>query len=63
MDAIRESAGIELDEKTYDKMLKDLMDEEDYDSMTEVYEDYERSELEDYFLEELVKDYLVSANS
>jgi hypothetical protein len=44
-------------------MLKNFMDEEEYDSMSEVYEDYEKSELEDYFMEELVKDYLVSVNS
>ncbi|MCR4945629.1 MAG: hypothetical protein K5929_01635 [Lachnospiraceae bacterium] len=63
IDAIREKAGIVLDSSTYDKMLKDFMDEEEYGSMTEVYEDYEKSELEDYFMDELVKDYLVSVNS
>ena len=63
MDAIRVSENIKLDSATYDKMLKNFMDEEEYDSMSEVYEDYEKSELEDYFMEELVKDYLVSVNS
>ena len=63
IDAIRVSEGIELDSATYDKKLKDFMDEEEYDNMTEVYEDYEKTELEELFMDELVKDYLVSINS
>ena len=63
IDAIRQSEGIEIDNDTYDKKLAVFMEEEDYDNITEVYEDYERSELEDLFLEEMVKDHLVEINS
>ncbi len=63
LDAVRDSEGIELDSKTYDKMLSDFMAEEEYESMTEVYEYYDKSELEEMFIDELVKDYLVSINS